>query len=108
MESYKELLMAFIENPQGAIDEVVAVISNYKPLAYKLLNELFEIYKDLVNNEEFYAYTAKDRMNDYQALINAGFTEEQAFTLLLNNESRQNELIKRIQQSSKAKVDVKY
>lgn len=108
MDLFKDIFAQLLTDPQGSVDGVVAAIAAYKPYIYKILNELFGLYKDLVDNEEYYEYIAKDKMNEYQSLLNAGFTEDQAFILLLNKGVQRDELYKRFQETSKAKVQVKY
>ena len=105
---YKELLIELLKDPDSMANTATEIISQYKPLLYKVLNELFGFYKDLVNNEEYYEYSAKDKMNDYKSLINVGFTEDQAFLLLLDKDVKRSELAKRFSETSKADVKVKH
>ena len=84
-------------------DEILGYIREYKPLVIEIAKEFFDLYKKLVDNEDYHTYTAKSLMNDYQAYIAAGFTEEQAFILLLNKRVENDELIRRLSVSSKNK-----
>ena len=84
------------QSAEGVKEEVLGYIKEYTPIAIDVAKELFEIYKKYVDNEELHIYRAKNLMNDYQAYINAGFTEDQAFTLLLNDKTRRNDSLKNI------------
>lgn len=97
-----EIISMFIENPEGTSDTIVKYLDEYRPLMYKLFNTLYGFYKDYVNNEEVYAYDAKYKMSYYQALINAGFTEDQAFTLLLDRQNRRDNALNNFTKSVKA------
>lgn len=58
---------------------------------------MVNIYKDYSNNLELPAITAKIRKNMYDAYINAGFTEEQALLLMINDHAQ---LMRNIQKTS--------
>lgn len=75
-------------------DSLVTLIESYKPLLYKFAGVIFGVYKDLVDNEEYNDYTAKSLMNKYQALVKYGFTEEQAFALLLDSKYGKDEAMR--------------
>ena len=85
---------------KGVKEEVLGYIKEYTPIAIDVAKELFEIYKKYVDNEELHIYRAKSLMNDYQAYINAGFTEDQAFTLLLNDKTQRNDSLKKMSYSA--------
>lgn len=84
------------QSTKGVKEEVLGYIKEYTPIAIDVAKELFEIYKKYVDNEELHIYRAKSLMNDYNAYINAGFTEDQAFTLLLNDKTQRNDSLKKI------------
>jgi len=88
------------QSTKGVKEEVLGYIKEYTPIAIDVAKELFEVYKKYVDNEEFHIYRAKSLMNDYQAYIDAGFTEDQAFTLLLNEKTQRNDSLKRISYNS--------
>lgn len=105
---YKDLLNYLLQDPSATAEVITTTFETYKPLIYKVANELFGIYKDYINFEEIYEYGAKYQMGYYQALINAGFTEDQAFTLLLDEESRRDKLKEILAKTSKADVSMKH
>ena len=103
MENYKELFLSLLSDPST----VTAVINQYKPLVYSVAGELFGIYKDYVDNEEVTDYSAKALANKYQALIKYGFTDEQAFLLLLDSETVKRESLRNMSKSGNSKITIK-
>lgn len=61
------------------------IIESYKPFVYGLLQEVVKIYADYANNTEIPALNAKVSKNKYDAYVAAGFTEDQAFSLLMKD-----------------------
>lgn len=102
MEEYlKTVLMSLVSNPEG----ISEIMGEYKPFVYKVCSELFGIYKDYIDNEEVYTYSAKALANRYRSYIDAGFTEDQAFTLLLNMNERNSRALNEMTKSANAKVN---
>lgn len=85
------------ENPNMILPIVKGYLNEYKPLVYGILQEFVEIYKDYSENTEYPAITAKVKKNMYDAYVNAGFTEDQAMALMLNDNLQ---LMKSIQKLS--------
>lgn len=77
----EELLKALLSSPEG----ISAVVSQYKPLLYAVCKEIWSMYKDLVNNEEYYAVSAQAKKKSFDALVNVGFSESQALALMIND-----------------------
>lgn len=77
-----ELLKAIMASPNPA-EEIKGLIAGVKPSLYSVAGELFEIYKDLVTNKELSKTAAEGYWNDYSALLDAGFDENDAMTILL-------------------------
>jgi len=73
------------KNPEAAVATAHVLIEQYKPFLYSLLNDVFGIYKDYANNEDVFATEAKARMNSMKALMDQGFTREEAFALIMND-----------------------
>lgn len=79
------ILKLLLEDPDLAASAIHEIINKYKPVAYKLLHELVDVYKDYANNTEFPAICAKVKKNTYDAYVNVGFTEDQALALMIND-----------------------
>ena len=87
---YSDLLKILAESQEETAnsikDEIIGYINEYKPVVIAAAKELFDVYKSYVDNEDVHTYAAKNLMNTYQAYIAAGFTEDQAFILLLDSQ----------------------
>ena len=77
----EELLKAILGSP-GAI---TAIFNEYKPIVYSVIQEAFNCYKDLVNNDEYFAVCAQFYKKKYDALIEAGFSKSQAMAIMLGD-----------------------
>lgn len=72
---------------------------------YGVLKELMVIMKDYSENIEYPAICAKIKKNTYDAYVNAGFTEDQALALMINDNIRLMENIKKSSNRVSAKKD---
>lgn len=88
------MLEQMLENPEVAKAMFKEVVKQYKPLLYSVLGELFDVYKDYANNTEYFATAAQVRRNQFESLVNAGFTEDQAMALLIDNIERTKEFLR--------------
>lgn len=82
MEKILELLAS---NPELIVPMVKMYIEKYKPMVYELGQEVTEIYRDYSMNTDFPTIVAKTKKNMYDAYIEAGFTEDQALALMIND-----------------------
>lgn len=85
----EEMLKAILSSP-GAIS---ALFNEYKPIIYGVLQEAFNCYKDLVNNDEYFTVCAQFYKKKYDALVEAGFTKAQAMAIMLDETKRTKEYI---------------
>ena len=99
-ELIEKLLVAAMTDPDGAIEEVGGYIEKYKPVAYKALKYFVDIYADYVNNRQWSGLVAKAKRNMFDAYVGVGFTEDQAMALLLNDNIRLMENIKKTSNST--------
>ena len=74
-----EVLLELFKNP-AVID---GVVDTYKPTIYHVMGKLFECYKDFVDNYDYYQTTARGNWNRYKALLEVGFTEDQAMAIMI-------------------------
>lgn len=102
METILRLLM---ENPENLGEVVKSYIVKYKEPVYDVLKELMVIAKDYSENTEYPAICAKIKKNTYDAYVNAGFTEDQALALMINDNIRLMENIKKSSNKVTTKKD---
>lgn len=91
------ILKLLFENPEMIMPTIKEYINKYKPIVYGIAQEFVEIYKDYANNTEYFATVAKAKKNMYDAYVNAGFTEDQALALMINDNIQ---LMKNVKQIS--------
>lgn len=92
MDKILELLLS---NPETTVTVAKTYIEKYKPTVYALLQECMEIHKDFANNKEYPATVAKVRRNQFEAYVDAGFSEEQAMAMIINDNLKLMEAIKK-------------
>ena len=80
-----KLIDAFMESPETGFLFLKEMIEQYKPMAYEVASIIMDIYKDFANNTEYPATVAKVKKNMYDAYTAAGFTEDQALALMIND-----------------------
>lgn len=81
----EKLIEVFMESPEAGFALLKTMIEQYKPMAYEIGNVVMDIYKDFASNTEYPATVAKVKKNMYDAYISAGFTEDQALALMIND-----------------------
>ena len=96
----EKLMEVFMESPEAGFALLKAMIKKYKPLAYETANIIMDIYKDFAKNTEYPTTVAKVKKNMYDAYISVGFSEDQALALMINDNIRLMENIKK--QSTKS------
>lgn len=101
----EEILKVLMENPESVGVIVKTYITKYKEPMYDILKELMVIMKDYSKNTEYPAICAKIKKNTYDAYVNAGFTEDQALALMINDNIRLMENIKKSSNRVSAKKD---
>ena len=80
-------ILSSISGDPGIMQEVIKnIVKQYKPIVYTILQELFEVYKDLANNEEVFKAQAQMKSNAYKAYMETGFSSEQAMLFLLDSD----------------------
>lgn len=96
----EKLIEAFMESPEVGFVLLKTMIEKYKPMAYEVANIIEDIYRDYSNNTEHPALVARVKKNMYDAYVDAGFTEDQALALMINDNIQLMERIQR--QASRA------
>lgn len=74
-----ENFIEYLSSPEA----ISSLFESYKPIIYTVCKEFFDLYKDLVNNDEYYDVLALGDWKRYSALHKAGFTEEQAMQIII-------------------------
>lgn len=82
MDKVLELLLG---RPEMMLPVVKEYINKFKPIAYGLAQEVAEVLKDYSNNTEYPTVKAKIKKNLFDTYVAAGFTEEQALVLMMND-----------------------
>ncbi len=93
----EKILELFMSNPDLIMPVVKEYVEKYKPMVYSLVQEIVGVYEDYSNNTDYPAVVAKTKKNMYDAYVNAGFTEDQALALMINDNIQ---LMKNIKQVS--------
>lgn len=96
----EKLIEVFMESPDAGFALLKAMIEKYKPMAYEVADIIEGIYRDYSNNTEHPALVARVKKNMYDAYVDAGFTEDQALALMINDNIQLMERIQR--QASRA------
>ena len=91
------ILKLLLENPDMLMSTIKEYIDKYKPVVYGIAQEVVEVCKDYAKNTEYPATVAKAKKNMYDAYVNAGFTEDQALALMINDNIQ---LMKNVKQIS--------
>jgi hypothetical protein len=92
----EELLAKLLENPDVLLEAAKMYVEKYKPVAYGVAQEFVNVYKDYSENTEYPAIVAKVKKNMYDAYCEAGFTEDQALALMINDNLKLMDNVKRI------------
>lgn len=95
-----KLIETFFESPEAGFALLNTMLKQYKPMAYETADIIMDIYKDFANNTEYPETVAKVKKNMYDAYIAAGFNEDQALALMINDNIQLMNSIKK--QSSKS------
>ena len=90
------LLGLATSNPEMIPTVVHILIEKYKPIVYGVMNELLVILEDYANNKKIQEINATADRNKYDAYVSVGFTEDQAFDLLMRDVHQSNKLSKEI------------
>ena len=101
METIIELLS---QNPEFVQNLIPGAVDRYKPILYAIAEQLFCVFKDWVNNDDYYTNVALAKWKMFSALKSCGFTDEQALELMVNDTKQFRESV---QKTSGASVNFK-
>ena len=94
-----EFLSFLLNNKELSEEAIAALVGKLKPLLYSVAQEGFNVYKDVVDNDEYFRKMAQMKKKTYDAYCQEGFSPEQAMVLLLDAEVARNKLIKQATQT---------
>ena len=97
----EELLKVFLSNPESATLLLHTYVEKYKPVAYAAGRELLGVAKDYADCKDVFEVTAKIKKNQFDAYVNAGFTEDQAIAFILNDNLQLVKNLKEVNGSTK-------
>lgn len=81
-----ELILKLLKKqPEVAFEIIRGYINRYKPVAYGLAKEYLSIAKDYTECDELYKIKAANKKKMFDAYKEAGFTDDQALALILND-----------------------
>jgi hypothetical protein len=92
----EELLAKLLENPDVLLEAAKMYVEKYKPVVYGVAQEFVNVYKDYSENKEYFAVVAKAKKNLYDAYMEAGFNEDQSLALMINDNLKLMDNVKRI------------
>lgn len=81
-------------------EQIHGLIEMYKPVVYSIIKEFVGIWKDL-QNSEYYTLNAAGKKKAFDAYVAAGFSEDQAMVLILNDLATAQRFADSINKSSK-------
>ena len=93
------ILKLLVEQPESLGEIAKGYIEKYKKPIYAVLEEFLNIAKDYSENTEYPTICAKAKKNMFDAYISVGFTDEQALTLMINDNIQLMNNIKNVQNS---------
>ena len=96
----EKLIEVFMESPEAGFALLKGMIEKYKPMAYDVAGIVMDVYKDFANNIDYPATVAKVKKNIYDAYLEAGFNEDQALALMINDNIQLMNNIKKLSSNS--------
>ena len=96
----EKLIEVFMESPEAGFALLKGMIEKYKPMAYEVAGIVMDVYKDFANNIDYPATVAKVKKNIYDAYLEAGFNEDQALALMINDNIQLMNNIKKLSSNS--------
>ena len=81
----EKIIETFLQSPEAGFVLLKALIRKYKPMVYEVCDVLMDFYRDYASNEELPKLQAKIQKSKYDAYIEAGFSEDQALALMIDD-----------------------
>ena len=90
----EKLLELMFESPETIPVLIPSLVEQYKPTIDSFCNEFHKMMKDYANNTEYFETCAKIKKQQFDAYVNAGFSEDQAIAFIINDNLKLMESIK--------------
>lgn len=103
--SIEEIIVDLMENPFKVVaepDMITHLMEYIKPLLRIVGNEYLSILKEICESE-IYIVTAIGNKKSYDAYLAVGFTEEQAFNLMMKQKQDMADIMSKIGNSKQSK-----
>lgn len=71
------------KDPDSSKIFISSIVEQYKPLLYAVCAELFGLFKDLVNNDDYYNTNALHYKQMIDSFMSVGFSREEAMDILI-------------------------
>ena len=81
----EELIQKILENPELVSPILSGMVDKYKPILYAVCKEFLGIMEDYANSDQLFNLQAKIKRKIFDAYVEAGFSEEQAISFILND-----------------------
>lgn len=107
MDDILDILKQVIKNPDALNAEIDEYWALLKPVIYHGAKLIADVEKDYANNAEWRHLMAQRDWDYYDERRKVGFTDEQAFTLLLNSQMTNRQTMKDITSSFNANITKK-
>ena len=92
-------------DPSKCTESIHELVEMYKPMLYGICADIFGIMKDLNRNDEWFAENAMYDKKLYDAYVNAGFTDEQSYELLVRDKIVRAENMKKSMTNKKTSTE---
>lgn len=95
-----------MKNPDAIPALVPSLVDKYKPALYAICNEFVKMMKDY-SKSEYFEVKAKVTKKQFDAYVNAGFSEDQATAFMINDNIQLMNNIKKNINSTSNKINSK-
>lgn len=105
--NYNDILIQMIssiDSPEKMESIISEFATAFKPVIYSAGKELLNILKDFSNQTEYFDTIAKIKKQYFDSYVGAGFTKEQAFSLMINDTMRMKEELSKMKGSNQKQV----
>ena len=92
-----ENLKGLAESPDAIVELAQVLIDEYKEPIKAIAGQILDLYAEFVDDDRHYQLSAKNKWKSYKALIEVGFSKDQALMIMLNNNA---EIVKNLRKAN--------